>query len=81
MKDGRVAWVDTLRFLGMLAVYIGHFGEIGGRLYQFVFIYHVPLFFFAAGFFARRDEPLPLMAWRYTRRLLAPYIFFPCCMQ
>ncbi len=76
MKNGRIAWVDTLRFLGMLAVYIGHFGEIGGRLYPFVFIYHVPLFFFAAGFFARKDEPLPLMAWRYTRRLLAPYIFF-----
>jgi fucose 4-O-acetylase-like acetyltransferase len=73
----RVAWVDSLRFLGMLAIYVGHFGEAAGRLYPFVFSYHVPLFFFAAGFFAGpANETVAAMALRLVRRLLLPYVFF-----
>ncbi|GAB3772750.1 acyltransferase family protein [Ramlibacter monticola] len=60
----------------MLAIYIGHFGQVGGKLYPFVFLYHVPLFFIAAGFFARADESIAATAVRLARRLLAPYVFF-----
>ena len=49
----RVNWVDVFRFFGMWAIYIGHLGPAAGKLYPFVFTYHVPLFFFAAGFFSR----------------------------
>lgn len=76
MKNERLAWVDTLRFLGMLAIYAGHFGSVGGQLHNFVWIYHVPLFFFVSGFFAKADDSLPKMALRLTRTLLAPYVFF-----
>ncbi|MBS3019173.1 hypothetical protein DJFAAGMI_01913 [Comamonas sp. PE63] len=76
MKNERLAWVDTLRFLGMLAIYAGHLGTAGGQFHKFVWIYHVPLFFFVSGFFAKADDSLPKMAWRLTRTLLAPYVFF-----
>ncbi|HHX73901.1 MAG TPA: acyltransferase family protein [Firmicutes bacterium] len=48
----RYHWVDTMRFLGMFAVYLGHMMDSAGKLYAFVYAYHVPLFFFLSGFFA-----------------------------
>ena len=74
----RIAWVDVLRFLGIWAIYIGHFGEKAGRAYPFVFTYHVPLFFFAAGFFSIRnlkDTPLTFIK-KKTLQLMLPYVVF-----
>lgn len=48
MKE-RVRWIDTARFLGIFAIYLGHFGTDIGAGYYFVFIYHVALFFFLSG--------------------------------
>jgi fucose 4-O-acetylase-like acetyltransferase len=77
MKQERIAWVDSFRFLGMLAIYIGHFGEAAGKLYQFVYLYHVPLFFFAAGFFAGKPGEGVLQGiTSLARRLMLPYVFF-----
>ena len=45
----RIEWVDICKFLGILAIYIGHFGTDAGDAYVFVFKYHVPLFFFLSG--------------------------------
>ncbi|NML47792.1 acyltransferase family protein [Ramlibacter sp. G-1-2-2] len=74
--DERLAWVDATHFLAMRAVYIGHFGGSAGKLYPFVFISHVPLFYFVAGFFASpRDEAFTGMIVRLARRLLVPYVF------
>ncbi|MBR7779678.1 acyltransferase family protein [Undibacterium rugosum] len=74
----RVAWVDVLKFLGIFAIYIGHFGNSSGKLYPFVFTYHVPMFFFAAGFFApgKADEKFLTFAQKKTAQLLLPYVFF-----
>jgi len=77
-NNGRIAWVDVLRFLGIWAIYIGHFGEKAGRTYPFVFAYHVPLFFFAAGFFSARyqkDTPLVFIK-KKTQQLMIPYAVF-----
>ncbi|EHD6281987.1 acyltransferase, partial [Shigella flexneri] len=51
-------WVDSLKFLGIFAIYLGHLGLGAGKLYPFVFSYHVPLFFFAAGFFTIKKNDL-----------------------
>lgn len=32
-------WVDSLKFLGIFAIYIGHLGAGAGKLYPFVFSY------------------------------------------
>ena len=44
MKQSRINWVDTLKFLGIFAIYLGHYGEVAKKAYPFVFEYHVPLF-------------------------------------
>lgn len=45
----RITWLDVAKFFGMLFIYIGHFGNISGLLYSWVFAFHVPLFFFLSG--------------------------------
>lgn len=74
----RVPWIDTLKFLGILAIYIGHFGNLAGYAYQFVFTYHVPLFFFVSGFFAlkHKEETLLQTINRKAVSLLIPYALF-----
>ena len=74
----RIAWVDVFKFFGIWAIYIGHFGAKAGKVYPFVFTYHVPMFFFVAGFFSARylkDTPLVFIK-KKTLQLMLPYVFF-----
>ncbi|MBN1462964.1 MAG: acyltransferase family protein [Paludibacteraceae bacterium] len=75
----RVAWVDTLKFLGILTIYVGHFKHTAGKLDEFVFIFHVPLFFFIAGFFVKPSTKTFLqIIIQKSKQLLVPYLFFFC---
>lgn len=78
MKKQRVEWIDVLKLLGITAVFCGHLGRETGGLYDFVFLYHVPLFFFASGIFAGNSEALGL--WQAVRKrfrqIMLPYLFF-----
>ena len=55
MKE-RIQWIDTAKFLGIFAIYLGHFGDVMGNAYYFVFLYHVPLFFFISGCLCNYDK-------------------------
>lgn len=46
----RIAWIDILKALGILAIFCGHMGDGTGHLNRFVFMYHVPLFFSLRGY-------------------------------
>ncbi len=74
MKNVKIVWVNILKYLGMLAIYIGHFNVQAGMLYKFVFFYHVPLFFFVSGFF---DDIHDLKFKQYLKKiflkLMVPY--------
>lgn len=74
----RMRWVDVLKFLGIFAIYLGHFGEQAGKLYPFFYTYHVPLFFFVSGFFAdiRNGETFLIFARKKFRTLMMPYFVF-----
>ncbi|WP_157930074.1 acyltransferase family protein, partial [Enterobacter hormaechei] len=47
-------WIDYLRFIAIFYIYLGHFGPAAGKLYPFVFTFHVPLFFFISGLLVKR---------------------------
>ena len=63
----RIFWLDAAKAYGMFLVYYGHIVE---RFYQhgdnhaallqdrLVYSFHMPLFFFISGFFARPDPPV-----------------------
>ncbi len=77
-RDTRVPWVDVLKFLGIFAIYLGHFGEKAGKLYPFVYTYHVPLFFFVSGFFADSKDGETFFSFvkKKFQKLMVPYFTF-----
>lgn len=74
----RYEWIDVLKFIGIFSIYLGHCGQGAGKLYPFVFIYHVPLFFFISGFFANKgkDKSIKEYILAKAKQLLVPYVFF-----
>ena len=74
----RVVWADILKWIGMLLIYLGHL-PVSDNTYLFIFAQHVPLFFFAAGFFATM-EPQENSFWAFLlkkiRSLVLPYAIF-----
>lgn len=77
MERKRVEWVDIFKLLGILAIFCGHLGKGGEKLHDFVFCYHVPLFFFASGIFAGNLEGLRFKdaVIKRFRQIMVPYIF------
>jgi len=77
MKENirRIEWIDVLRFLGIFAIYIGHFASASGKLYPFVYEYHVPLFFLASGFFIKykEEEKYSNILIKKFKHLMFPY--------
>ncbi|MDD5888434.1 MAG: acyltransferase family protein [bacterium] len=52
----RVKWVDTAKFLGIFAIYLGHFGEVLNKSLAFVYQFHVALFFLLSGCMSNYDK-------------------------
>lgn len=76
---GRIAWLDILRGLGIVAVALGHSPGLPEAVHKYLYAFHMPLFFFASGLVFRLDAvalPLRQFAARLARRLLVPYLFF-----
>lgn len=73
----RIEWIDIFKLLGIIAIFCGHFGTKSGRLYNFVFCYHVPLFFFASGIFAGNLDGLSFKdaVKKRFRQIMIPYVF------
>lgn len=78
VKTRRVEWIDMFKLFGIAAIFCGHLGRETGGLHDFVFLYHVPLFFFASGIFADRLEDLSV--WNSIKKrfeqIMFPYLFF-----
>lgn len=74
----RITWVDTLKFIGIYSIYVGHFLSLTGLSYSFIFAYGVQVFFFASGFFAisGRERSLGQTILHRIRSLLVPYACF-----
>lgn len=49
LQKKREMWIDVAKFLGIFFIYVGHYGASAGQAYEFVFRFHVPLFFFLSG--------------------------------
>jgi len=74
----RYSWVDVLKFLGIFYIFIGHFGEAGGKFYPFVFQFHVALFFFASGFFFKNESNKNFFTFIKEKfvKIMVPYFIF-----
>ena len=72
-KTPRDATLDIMRGIGISAVVLGH---TGSGFNPFVYLFHVPLFFFSSGYFfkdAYLEKPLAFL-WRRIKGLYVPYV-------
>lgn len=78
MEKERIEWIDTLKFLGIFSIYLGHLGSIPNNIRSFVFSYHVPLFFLISGFFNKKIELKEyfLFIKDSFKKYMYPYYFF-----
>ncbi|MBL5924944.1 acyltransferase family protein [Enterobacter asburiae] len=75
-RSERIYWIDSLRFIAMFLVYIGHLGPNAGRIYGFVYLFHVPLFFFISGMFYNNKGSLSENIRSGFKKLIIPYFLY-----
>ncbi|WP_278969986.1 acyltransferase family protein [Megasphaera elsdenii] len=46
----RVGWIDVAKGIAIVLVIIGHTVQFGGGTRNFIFSFHMPLFFLLSGF-------------------------------
>lgn len=71
----RIRWIDTAKFLGIFAIYLGHFGTEAGNSYNFVFQYHVALFFLLSGCTSNYDQETNVIRFlvKKVQNILVPF--------
>ena len=69
----RIIWIDNLRVIGILAVILGH---ISSPLGNFIYSWHMPLFFLLAGFFLKHELSTKEFIVKDFTRLIIPYFIF-----
>lgn len=75
----RIPWIDTMKAIGLFFVVLGHTEGIGEGLRAYIYSFHIPLFFFVAGYLLNPETLRGDFSrfWRkYCRSLLLPYLCF-----
>lgn len=65
-------WVDALKGIGILMVVLGH-ALAGGPIRQFIYLFHMPLFFFISGYLHTPNKDFRKFAYKKSLHLLFPY--------
>lgn len=72
----RIAWLDTLKAIALIVVVLGHTDGISDGVRTYIYSFHIPLFFFMAGYLVRPEAlqgAFPAFVRRYLRTLIRPY--------
>jgi len=77
-KFYRISWIDNLKGIGVIFIIFGHSISCPDFLIDYLFSFHVPLFFFIAGLNFNNNllSNFKLFFKKRAERLLVPYIFF-----
>ena len=78
IKNQRINKYDNLKGIGIFLIVLGHMLFLTGHrsvefLHDFIYIIHLPIFFFVAGYFSKIGPDEPIKAFK---RLIIPYIIF-----
>ena len=73
-SKNRIPWIDMAKGYGILAVFLGHLVQ-GSPLGDFVYSFHLPLFFFISGFLFSTDKYLSFGSFlkHKEKSILLPY--------
>jgi acyltransferase len=75
----RVVWIDRAKAVGILLVVVGHVAALPREITDYIYRFHMPLFFMLAGAVAspgRLAEGFRPWVVRQARGLVVPYLFF-----
>ncbi len=75
MKKDRYTYIDAAKGVGAILVIIGHLG-INYYLTLWIYMFHMPLFFFISGFLEKEPENLKIDIVHKAQRILYPYFSF-----
>lgn len=68
--------LDFLKGFGILLMIMGHV-PINHYAVHYIYIFHMPLFFWVSGILYRdKEQPLNQIILKYARKLFHPYLFF-----
>jgi len=75
----RLHWVDHAKAIGIVLVVVGHTSALPAEVREFIYRFHMPLFFFLAGVLTRSErlaEGFRPWLTRQTRALIIPFLGF-----
>lgn len=79
-KKSRIKYIDNLKAFGILFVVLGHVNFANGAIKPWIYSFHMPLFFFAAGMLQRdvqySGKEMLLYVWKNIWHLMIPFLFW-----
>jgi len=81
-SPARDPWLDNAKMGLVTLVVVGHLLALlpadgpGGRLYDFLYLWHMPAFVFVSGYLSRGFRYSPARLWQLVTTLLVPYVLF-----
>ncbi len=73
-RGARIAWIDTCKGIGIALVVLGHMEKSRGQ--ELIYVFHMPLFFFLAGYCHKVTSSFKSFFQSKTIHLLVPYLCF-----
>lgn len=77
-KDNRIEWIDICKGIGIILVVIGHtgIGQISPAIYDYIYSFHMPLFYFLSGLTFKNDKYNSLATFLKRRfwTLILPFL-------
>ena len=78
MMNERVRYFDIAKGIAILCIIAGHMGN--GIINNFVFTFHVPIFFLISGYFLKNNTSLKEFALKKYKQLIRPYMITCVCV-
>ncbi|MBK4731863.1 acyltransferase family protein [Oxynema sp. CENA135] len=72
----RIQWIDIWKGIGIATVVVGHVVDRDSLTHDYIFWFHMPLFFFISGHLYRQQRYFKNYFRRKFRHLIIPYISF-----
>lgn len=75
--NSRIIWIDWMKFIGIALVVMGHLSFTNIFINQFIYSFHMPLFFIIAGFLFNYTDNYLI---KNIKNLILPYLIY-CCIN
>lgn len=75
----RYNWIDSLKGMAIILVVIGHLNGVSSGLNQYIYSFHMPLFFFISGYLFNFEKYIDIgkeYVIKKINSLIIPYFFF-----